>query len=389
MWRYLLIAFIWVVFYIVIPGLGAFHVRKRWRTFRKHITDSTFLPRITYNRLVRAEEGYLGAYRFFGNLEAIQGDDIVWIRSGSVSLSADLAGVHVYLLPGFSHSQNEGIVERNEETLPDEMPQQLPWSQVFSLSEGTSVYMSGPLFLHHGQAVFRSTEECELTVVIYDGDAGSILRRSIWGGRQRNEYWNSFTPASLIAGTLALLFIAYNFLRITGAAVPATLALGLSTTPVLAFLPPGIPIFLLYRFFWKKGRLRRAERDILRLPMRYLENPTVEAEQTAQLPDGGRYTVRVFRSKEAALASMREKKIRTTALLKAEDEAERQYFVFDAGGSDPMAEELLIPGHPFEIASLCVRKARLYEWISLGAFGLCYVINLLFALTLFGLLIVR
>ena len=389
MWRYLVIALVWALFSILIPGVGAFHVRSRWRTFRQRIIDSTLLPSISYNRLVRDEGGYLGGYRFFGNLEAIQGDDTVWIRGGSTSLSADLAGVHVYMLPGFSHSENEGVVERNEEALPDEMPQQLPWNRVFSLPEGTPVYISGPLFLSHGQAIFRSTKESELTVVIYDGDAGSLLRRSIWGGRQRNEYWNSFTPASLIAGSLALLFIAYNFLRAGAAPVPAALALGLSTTPVLPFMPPGLPFYLLYRHLWKKGRLCRAERDILRLPMRYFERSSAKAVETVGLPDGGEYTMRVFGNKEAALGAMSERKIRASSLLKIEDEQERQCYVFSAEGSDPMAEELLIPGHPYELAALCMSKARLYEWSSVGAFSLCFFTNLLFALVLFGLWIVR
>ncbi len=385
MWGYLVIASVWVLFYLFIPGLGAFHVRKRWRTFRRRISDSTLLRRITYNTLVKSDDGYLGDYRFFGSLEAMQGDDTVWIRSGSTSLAADLAGVDVYLLPSFSHSANEGVVEINEEALPDEMPQQLPWSQVFNLPEGTSIYISGPLFVQRGQAVFRSTDEHELTAVIYEGEAESVLRRSIWGGRQRNEYWNSFTPASLIAGTMALLFIAYNFLRLQAEAVPAALALGLSTTPILPFLPPGLPFFLLYRFLWKKGRFSRAERDILRLPMRYFDN----AGTIVSLPDGGNYTLREFDTREAALESMGKPKVRTTSLLEAEGESTRQYFVFHAEGTDPMAEEIMIPGHPFELAALCVNRARLYEWASIGAFGVCYAVNLIFALILFSLWVVR
>lgn len=388
MWRYVVIALVWALFYLIIPGLGAFHVRRKWRNFRRQIIDSTLLPRIGYNRLVGEEEGYLGAFRFFGSLEAMQGDDTVWIRSGNISLSVDLAGVDVYMLPSLSHAENEGVVERNEEALPDEMPQRMPWSQVFSLSEGTSVYVGGPLFLNRGQAVFRSREDRELTVVIYDGDVKSVLRRSIWGGRQRNEYWNSYTPASLIAGTLALLFLAYNFFRSLAAPIPAVLALGLSTSPILPLLPPGLPLFFLYRFFWKKGRLSRAERDILRLPMRYLDVGGKHHGQIS-LPDGGVYAMSFFNSREKALESMKERKIRTTSLLEAKDEPSREYVVFTTDQSDPMAEELLIPGHPNQLADLCVRRARMYEWISVIIFGFSYAANLFFALLLLSLWIVR
>ncbi len=389
MWRYLIIFSVCALFYLIIPGLGAFHVRSRWREFRRRIVDSTLLPRISYNRLVQEVEGYLGEFRFFGSLEAMQGDDTVWVRSGKISLSVDLAGVHVYLLPSFSHAENEGIVERNEEALPDEMPQRLPWSQVFNLSEGTSVYVSGPLFLQRGQAVFRPSERHELTVVFYDGEEESVLRRSIWGGRQRNEYWNNFTPVSLIAGTLALLFIAYNFFRAQSALIPAVLALGLSTSPVLPFLPPGLLLFFLYRYFWKNGRLSRAERDILRLPMRYFSSKSGSLVERATLPDGGEYTMRSFKNKDTALESMDKQKIRSTSLLEANDVSAKRCFVFRSDGSDPMAETLLIPGHPLELAALCVRRARLYEWSSVGSFLLCYAINMVLILLLFGLWIIR
>ena len=205
MWRYLIVFLVYIVFFLIVPSLGAFQVRKRWRAFRKNMTDSTMLPQVSYNQLVHRMDGFLGFFRFLGHIEAIQGDDTVWIRSGNISLSAELADVIVYLLPSFSHAENEGVVERNEETLPDEMPQQLPWSRIFNLPEGTQVYLSGPLYSAHGHGVFRTTRQHPLTVVIYDGETDTILRRSIWGGRQRTEYWNKFTPSSLIAGSLALL----------------------------------------------------------------------------------------------------------------------------------------------------------------------------------------
>jgi hypothetical protein len=215
------------------------------------------------------------------------------------------------------------------------------------------------------------------------------LRRSIWGGRQRNEYWNNFTPASLISGTIALLFFAYNSLQSTATAVPAAVALALSTTPLLPFLPPGLPFFLLYRYVWKKGRLNRAERDILRLPLRYLDGQSLHADKKVSLPDGGSYSVQIFDTRESALAVMDERKIRSTTLLEAKDDPSRRFFVFSAENDDPMAERILIPGHPLELAELCVRKARTYEWLSVGAFALGYAMNLICALILFGLWIVR
>ena len=99
--------------------------------------------------------------------------------------------------------------------------------------------------------------------------------------------------------------------------------------------------------------------------------------------------MRVFVGKDSALESMEKKKIRTTSLLEGKDEPSRRYFSFFAEKDDPMAEHLLIPGHPFELASLCVNRARLYELLSIGAVGLGYAMNLVCALILFNLWIVR
>ena len=45
--------------------------------------------------------------------------------------------------------------------------------------------------------------------------------------------------------------------------------LSLAAAPVAPFLPPGVALYYLYRYFWKMARRLRAERDLLRLPLRY------------------------------------------------------------------------------------------------------------------------
>ena len=123
--------------------------------------------------------------------------------------------------------------------------------------------------------------------------------------------------------------------------------------------------------------------------MRYFTDISDQTSKTTVLPDGGEYTMRVFAGRDAAFQSMQDKKIRTTSLLEARDEASRRYYGFFAEKDDPMAERLLIPGDPFELASLCVNKARLFELLSFGAVGLSYAMNLVCALILFGFWIVR
>ena len=109
MWQYGLIGAISIIFFALIPGFGAFHVRRRWRIFRSRITDSSLLSTVKYEQIGREPDGFLGYYRFSGELEAIQGDDTIWINSEDVSLSAELSGVSVYLLPSYSFAENEGI----------------------------------------------------------------------------------------------------------------------------------------------------------------------------------------------------------------------------------------------------------------------------------------
>ncbi|MBT3275745.1 MAG: hypothetical protein HN368_21520 [Spirochaetales bacterium] len=390
MWRYPVLFLIFTAFFLLIPGIGAFFVRSQWRKFRLRITGSSMLPRVRYQRGVQEVEGFAGVFRFFGSLEAIQGNNTIWISGGSFSLSAELAGVMVYLLPSFSYSENEGVVERNEENIPDEIPQRIPWNRIFSLPEGTKMFLSGALFFHHGQRVFRSTRQHPLTVVIYDGEQDTILRRSIWAGRQRNEYWNRFTAISLIAGSLALLILAYNSLRLGTTGIPAFFAIGLSMTPILPFLPIGLPFFLLYRNLWKRARFNRAERDILKLPTRYFGYKAPASNMSALMPDGGRYSLEVFTSREHALAGMSKPKIRTASVMRHAQEDSRLYYVFapeDTGGGqvDPMAENLMIPGNPLEISLNCERKARRFEVLAGLSFLLCYLPNLISALILLNL----
>ena len=76
-------------------------------------------------------------------------------------------------------------------------------------------------------------------VVIYDGDERSILLRAVWGGRQKNEYWNSFTLAALITGSVSLFLMSYLFLSHPLYRQAALFALTLGFFPLATLLPPG------------------------------------------------------------------------------------------------------------------------------------------------------
>lgn len=377
-----------VLFYIVIPGIGAFLVRHRWRVFRRRIVESSLFPFAGYSQMRRLgtepQTGYQGCFRFIGTLEAIQGDDIIWLRRGNISIAAEMNRASLYMLPAYSAYEEEGRLEENEEALTDEIPRQLSWDRIFSLPEGTQVFISGPFYTEKGHGVFRSTDERTLTVMLFDGRDDTIIRRAIWGGRQRNEYWNLFTPGSLAAGAFALIVISYFLLRSPLLRGSALLSLSFSLIPVAPILPPGVLLYFLYRNLWKRARFLRAERDLLKLPLRYFGE---DRDRTEVRLAGGELYARRNLAQEAAERFVDERvKVRTTMVsgkairagtyaafgtLRPTEEGE-----FIRKPEDPMAELLLIPGDPETLSLQCDRRARLLEICALTAFGASLLVNL-------------
>ncbi|MDR3200379.1 MAG: hypothetical protein LBT68_02870 [Spirochaetales bacterium] len=255
-----------VFFYLVIPGLGAFFVRSRWRNFRKSLIAAAEYPEIKYANLhSRSGMAESGQYHFLGVLEAIQEDDVIWLRNEEVALSADMRGQKVFLLPSQTVADEEGD---EPSFLSDETPQIVAWEKVRSLPEGIQVLLAGTLHITDRKGRFRCGKKRDLLVVFYDGDNASLLKRCVWHGRQRNEYWNHFTGISLAAGFLTGMILSYFFLSTPINRIPAILSIIMSVVPVIPVLPPGMVFFVLYRRLWRRGRFLRAQRDILKLPLR-------------------------------------------------------------------------------------------------------------------------
>ncbi len=384
----ILIVLLGAMFFVAVPGIGAFQVRAGWRRFRKSMIDSSRYPIARYGTVMGKPDGYLGMFRFLGALEAIQGDDTIWIHDGTVSMSVDMKGVTVYLLPSPATEATEGEVERNEEVLPDDMPQRYKWSKISTLPEGTQIYIGGPLHVDGGKGVFRSERMASMTVVLFDGDRDTLMRRSIWAGRHRNEYWNQLTLFSLLAGAVLLFMATYFFSRMPLLRVQAFVSLVLSFSPVIPFLPPGIILFFVYRRLWRRGRLNRAERDLLRLPIRYFDDRHPEDGMHAVLPDGETYGVIETRDIDTARSIAPGAKIRPSLFTRTIRSVDR-YFVFgrvepDAARNgkrrcerpdDPLAEYLILPGDPIELSVRSRRVARMYEVTALVSFVTCYLIN--------------
>ena len=387
---FLVTALLVVIFYILIPGIGAFNVRSQWRRFRMRIRESSFYPHLTYRAMHKDNpdnaEGYIGHFRFLGMLEAIQGER-VWLKNDTVTVSADLTDCSVHVLPAFSHAEKEVTVELNRELLQDEAPQKISWNRIFSLPEGTKIFVSGPLRESGGQRIFKSEKGDPLTVVIYDGPEKTLLRRAIWAGRQKNEYWNNFTPGSITAGSFGSFIHAYTLFRDPLLRFPAFVSLIASLLPVLVVLPPGVLFFFLYRRLWNRGRFLRAERDLLSLPLRFFHDTAHASYAEVVLADGEPYALK----KVSGLHNhpfdfcLGTAKIRTSSLLEwSEIEATGEYYIFGRpaegkeGGKlsapyDPFAEFIIIPGNPALLSSECAKRAHLFEL----AAGLTFAVGLL------------
>lgn len=267
----LLIAAVAALFYALIPAVGAVAARAQWRKFRAVMTEASRYPTASPSWVGRERDAVLGRFRFFGTLEAIQGNDRIWLSNGRFSVAVDLRGIRVFLIPD---QEDTGLAS-------------VPWSRIFSLPEGTPMFVAGRCVAEEGRGVFREHPDVPLTVVLHDCPRESILVRAIGSARQRNEYMNMLTLPSVGIGSLTLLLLAFTFLGISER-LSGLIAFAAGLAPVAPFLPPGFPLYFAYRSAWKKARLLRAQRDVVRLPLRYFPASAAavaRGRRAALLPD--------------------------------------------------------------------------------------------------------
>jgi hypothetical protein len=396
-WQLVLILSLALVFYGSLPAIGAFMARGQWRRFRSMVTEVSHYPTATPAAVGRERGGPLGAYRFFGTLEAIQGNDRIWITNGRFSVGADLRNVRVSLIPetegGASDSWTTG--GRAGAALGS-----VPWSRIFSLPEGTPVFLGGRLFAEEGRAIFRHRSKLPLLVVIHDCPRERVVLRAISGGRQRNEIVNSFTLPSVGVGSLSLLLFAFSLLALPDRLL-AIIALMAAVAPASPFLPPAFPLYFAYRSYWKKARMLRVQRDVISLPLRYFPAGNEQKERGTLLPDMEPYLM--IRGKwdahDGTLATGEKTRIplppeidRVEVALpprwRKRAAAALEHDVVFCGYSvendrvhlrrpeDPMADALLVPGDPQAIAEASSRAARFYELVSVGFIAMNVAINL-------------
>ena len=387
-WPFIIILAITTLFYAAFPGVGALVARTQWRVFRRSITAASGYPTARPPAVGREHGAFVGCFRFFGTLEAIQGEDRIWITNGRFSVAAYLRNVRVYLVPEGGPSPSP-----QAEPTASHVLRSAPWNAIFSLPEGTPVFVAGALFSEEGRGVFRADGRIRLLVVIHECPPESLLSRAISGGRHRNELVNPLTVPSLAIGALSLMIIALSLLGSPEYRLAALLALSLGLVPLTPFLPPGFPLYFAYRSVWKRGRHLRAQRDIVRAPLRYFE-PLEETPGAARngkpamrhtlLPDQEPYVM--IRGSPAmdgthAIFCGGER----IEIPEGTDQAEvslpwvyrrlarqREWVVFsgcrrDEDGvtlrrsQDPMAEQLIVPGDPRELSRASERAARGFQ----------------------------
>ena len=330
--------------------------------FRRQVEYASVSSEVTYADPDRRSSGMANVYSFTGELQAIQDNSSIWLNNGKTSVRAEMEGVRVYFLPSSGSIEKEDRIEENKIILPRDMPKRLKWERVYSLMQGTGFLLSGSVFVENGIPVFRHTDQQPLLAVIYDGQKETVLRRSIWSGRQLNEYWNNLTPLSLIAGSFSLFVLTFLAFR-QGSYNSAAMLSVLTFAPVLPFVPPGLAFYFFFRRFWRSGRYLRGERDLLRLPLRHPH-----------------YTE--CASCGEALEQFSGVKIRSCGVI---DEADLlscgcRVYTSEAGESKipkHFSEELIIPGDPVRLAEKCRSRARVMEVLAAASISLGFLINMI------------
>jgi hypothetical protein len=271
-----------------------------------------------------------------------------------------------------------------------EPPQRIRWEQLASLTGGARVYVGGRLEAVEERLIFVSRRERPLLVIFYDGADDTLSARAIRAGRQKNEYWNALTPYALALGPFSFFIMILNYIQRPAFQFTVYTALAALCLPVYPLIPPAFLFTVLYRRLWWQGRVFRAYRDLIRLPLSYLS----DRDRPALLPDGERYGGVYYDDTEAIRGRIKSGEIPLIIPEQATGARNHGWFVFGAlpdgvpGGSfsatpasgetpafpraprDNQATWGAIPGNPDRLARRFTRQAYCLEtlaWVLLLA----------------------
>jgi hypothetical protein len=374
-----------VFWYGLIPVIGAFIKRHRWRVFRRRFDDLRLKPFLDYPAYRRGDGGL---YRFIGGFESVTDGHTLWIRNADLTVPVSLTGAHTYVLPMPEEGEYSGSFDPGKET-----PTRVEWNQVTALAEGAKVFVGGALLSLDNRPAFVSERDNPLLVIFYDGPDRSLAARTIRAGRGGNEYWNFITPYAYILGAFSQLLIVLNFLNRPAFRLTVITAFFAVFVPLLTLIPPGFALTIVYKRLWWQARVFRAYRDLAQIPLKYLP----DNQKQGRLPNGELYTEVYYETlpKEAKAAIENQ----TLPLLIPEKAAGRHhgwYMYGIAGGNgkeaipgepqDVFAAYGVIPKNPRELTRKFTRLAYILEIISWIALLTGIGLNIFFAGTIFVLL---
>lgn len=353
-YHYILSAILALLFFAAIPLSGAFAARASWRRFRKRMMQFSLAPLLEYG------SGADGPFRFFGELEAVEGDSAIWLRGQGITAKVDTDKADIYYLPAGSVAE-EGRVESDRSVFAGEEPERVSWKRLSPLPEGAPVFAAGWLEPGSRPPTFAHSKDKPLILAFYDGDAASLLRRCIWSGRQRNEYWNQLSPVSIGLGVFAQILAVLTLWPRPLPVPAAAMAILAVVLPLVPLLPPGLGFLALYRLAWRRARDLRGERDVLIMQERYFAG----GAEGARLPDGSPYARKALGEAEAAELLMRTK-IRCPQRmdpLSLPPALFRFYGAVAPDGSivrpaDPMADFVAVPGDAAELSRKLGARAK-------------------------------
>ncbi len=297
-------------------------------------------------------------FRFFGDIEALEEDDVIWLSDGHHRIRVRIGSNPVYVLPGHGAQDGNSGQER--------AASYTKWKNLASLPQGTGFFVTGWLNTSTLVPIFEAKEGSPLTVVIHDVDPGEVLSRAIGTGRQRNEFWNSMSPYAFLSGVLFQLFLLLGLVQRDPNSLMMLLLVPMALLPALILAPPGIFFYFLYRNNWSLGRQYRAERDLLILPLRYPDK---------RLPDGGKYFGQKLEGLPEELLMDGSVSFRHVRM-----EGSGKTTIWSYGphnSSDPFAEQLYIKGNPRELSHKSHRRAVYLECMSIGSFLGGLILNLI------------
>jgi hypothetical protein len=238
-----LVFIIAIVFYGLLPLIGAWRTGRQWERFREAAFRALRAPEADLSLL---QSGSTSEFRLTGRLEAFEGRDTLWIGGQHISAAVSLGGTPVYFLD-------------------EEPPRRVEAAALGALPEGTPFMVSGPLTGKPGQAHFAAAPDGGLLVLAFESDPETAIERAVVSGRPRVGLWNSWTPVVLGIGFTLLLILAYIDLKPAGHRDQGILALSLALLPSTLFLPPGLLGFYGFLRFSAQARSRHAAADASRL----------------------------------------------------------------------------------------------------------------------------